>query len=88
MYKGLVRQHEGSKLNDRKARTRSVLLCGQCLLRSQQIEKSVRRGLRRTLRDSWKKFQRVGKDALRFGRKPNPKWHPSFGETGGRVESE
>ena len=43
MYKGLVRQHEGSKFTDRTTRTRSVLFCGQCLLRSRHRKQSVRR---------------------------------------------
>jgi hypothetical protein len=38
-----VRQHEGSKLTDKKTRTRSVLLWGQWMLRSRHRKKNVRR---------------------------------------------
>ncbi len=77
-----MHQHEGSKITDRTTRTRSVLLWGQCLIRSQARKQNVRRGLRRTLRDFEEKFQRVGKESLRFGRKPNPNRPPLFWETG------
>jgi hypothetical protein len=51
------------------------------MLRSRHRKQNVRR-VAPDVHGFWKKFQRVRKDALRFGRKPNPKWGGCFRRRG------
>jgi hypothetical protein len=76
-----VRQHEGSKLIDRKTRREAAALLSVLAQLTAKKEKRPA-GSAPDAQGFVEMFQRVGKESLRFGRKPNPKWPPSFEETG------